>query len=221
MHDATLARAADDFVARVLLVVEAGPEAPADAAQLRARLLGDWAAVEDTSVARRLEAQELDDARFALVVWADEMLLKAAWPGRDAWSHDLLQMQLYRTNRGGDEFYERLARLRPDQSEARLVFFVCLVLGFEGQLVGDDAARRALVQQHYDMLRAAGLARDLITADRLTPDAYALDVHLEPPSSGGARRILLGWAVVAGAVFVLAWGVLRLLAQGVPLPPGG
>lgn len=221
MHDATLARAADDFVARVLLVVEAGADAPADASQLRARLLGDWAAVEDTPVARRLEAQELDDARFALVVWADEMLLKAAWPGRDAWSHDLLQMQLYRTNRGGDEFYERLARLRPDQGEARLVFFVCLVLGFEGQLVGDEAARRAIVQQHYDMLRAAGLARDLITADRLTPDAYALDVHLEPPSSGGARRILLGWAAVAGAVFVLAWGVLRLLAQGVPLPPGG
>jgi len=217
---ATLGRAADDFVARVLLVAESAA-APIEASQLRAKLLGDLAEVEKSAVAERLDAQELDDARFALVVWADEMLLKSGWPGRDAWSRDLLQMQLYRTNRGGDEFYERLARLHPDQSEARLVYFLCLALGFEGQLVGDEGARRALVQQHYDMLRAAGMARDLFTTDRLTPEAYSLEVHLESPSSGGARRILLGWTALATLVFLLAWGVLRLLAQRVPLPPGG
>jgi type VI secretion system protein ImpK len=217
----TLGRAADDFVARVLLVGESAGDPPVDASQLRAKLLGDLAAVERSAAAQQLEPQELDDARFALVVWADEMLLKASWAGRDAWSHDLLQMQLYRTNRGGDEFYERLARLRPDQGEARLVYFLCLVLGFEGQLVGDEAARRALIQQHYDMLRAAGMARDLITTERLTPGAYDLDVRLERPSAGGARRIVLGWSLVAVAVFGLAWSVLRLVAQRVPLPPGG
>jgi len=217
----TLGRAADDFVTRVLLVVESPEPAALDAASLRAKLLGDLSEFEKHPISQQLEAQELDDARFALVVWADELLLKTAWAGHDAWSRDLLQMQLYRTNRGGDEFYERLARLRPDQSEARLVYFYCLVMGFEGQLVGDEASRRALVQQHYDMLRAAGMARDLITAERLTPDVYALDVHLSPPQSGGARRILLGWAAAALIVFALAWGVLRLLAQRVSLPPGG
>jgi len=217
----TLARVADDFVARVLLVVESGAGQAPDASGLRARLLDDLSALEKHPLAQGIDPQELDDARFALVVWSDEMLLKSSWPGRDVWSHDLLQMQIYRTNRGGDEFYERLARLRPDQSQARLVYFTCLVLGFEGQLVGDEARRRTVIQQHFDMLRAAGMARDLVTTDRLTPGAYALDVHLEPPSSGGARRILLGWAAVAAVVFVLAWGVLRLAAQSVPLPPGG
>ena len=220
MAAASLGRAAGDFFARVLLVHETPGAIHVDASQLRAQLLGDLAALEAHPLAQRLDPQQLDDARFALVVWADELLLKTPWPGRDAWAHDLLQMRLYRTNRGGDEFYDRLARLRPDHGEARLVYFLCLVFGFEGQLVGAEPERRALLQQHFDLLRASGLARDLVTADRLSPEAYALEVELEAPSSGGARRILLGWTAAAALVFVLAWGALRLLAERVPLPPG-
>ena len=220
MAEQNLGRAADDFIARVLLTTEAPPDQVIDPSQLRAKLLGDLGAFEKSPSAQSLEAQELDDARFALVAWADEMLLKADWSGRDAWAQELLQMQLYRTNRGGDEFFERLARLRPDQSGGRLVYFLCLAFGFEGQLVGDDAALRALAAQHLDMLRASGVARDLFTTERLSPEAYELEVHLEAPQSGTARRIVLGWAAVAGLVFLLCWGVLRLMAARVALPPG-
>ena len=220
MAAASLGRVAGDFFARVLLVHEAPGAAPPDASPLRAQLLDELAALDAHPFVQRLDAQQRDDARFALAVWADELLLKTPWPGRDAWAHDLLQMRLYRTNRGGDEFFDRLARLRPDHGEARGVYFLCLVFGFEGQLVGDEPARRALLQQHFDMLRASGLARDLVTAERLTPEAYALEIELEPPPSGGARRILFGWAAAAALVFVLAWGALRLLAERVALPPG-
>jgi type IV/VI secretion system ImpK/VasF family protein len=216
----TLARAADDFIARVLLVTESPAEAGYDPSRLRAELLGELASLEQSPPAARLESQEIEHARFALAVWADEQLIESAWSGRETWAHDLLQMQLFHTNRGGDEFYERLSRLRPGQSEARLVFFLCLMFGFDGQLVGDEPARRTLMQQHFDMLRAAGVARDLITTDRLSPEAYALEVHLEPPSSGAVRRILLGWTAVAATTFALYWGVLWLMAQRVPLPPG-
>lgn len=220
MAASTLARAADDFIARVLLVAESPAESGFDASRLRAQLLADLAALDRHPSAQHLDAQELDHARFALAVWADEQLLESSWSGREAWGHEMLQMQLFRTNRGGDEFYERLSRLRPGENQARLVYFLCLVFGFEGQLVGDEASRRALIHQHFDMLRAAGVARDLVTSDRLSPEAYELEVHLEPPSSGAARRILVGWTLLAATFFAIYWGGLWLMAQRVPLPPG-
>lgn len=220
MATSSLARSVDDFIARVLLVAESPAESGFDPSRLRAQLLEDLAALDRHPAAQRLDAQEIEHARFALAVWADEQLLESSWSGRESWGHEMLQMQLFRTNRGGDEFYERLSRLRPGESEARLIYFLCLVFGFEGQLVGDEAARRALIQQHFDMLRAAGLARDVVTSERLSPEAYSLEVHLEPPSSGAVRRIVFGWTALAATVFGLYWGGLWLMAQRVPLPPG-
>jgi type VI secretion system protein ImpK len=207
-------------MATVLLVAESPAEQSVDPSQLRAQLLDQLSAIGSHPVAVSLEAQEFDDARFALVAWADEIVQASHWPGRDQWGQDLLQQQLFRTNRGGDEFYERLGRLRPDQNAARHIYFLCLVLGFEGQLVGEDAQLRALIQQQYDFLRAAGQAKDLLSMEVLSPEAYQVEVHLEPPSSGTLLRVLLQWGGGALLLLLLLWGVLSLFAVRVPLPPG-
>jgi type VI secretion system protein ImpK len=216
----SLGRVAGDFLATVLLSAERPPDLAVEPAQLRAQLRDQLAALSSHPIAVSLDAQELEDARFALVAFADEALLTSQWPGREQWSHELLQQQYFRTNRGGDEFYDRLARLRPDQSAARHVYFLCLVLGFEGQLVGDEARRRALIQQQYDLLRAAGLAKDALDGEALSPEAYAVEVHLEPPSSGTLLRILVQWGGGAAALLIVLWGILILLSGRVPLPPG-
>jgi type VI secretion system protein ImpK len=215
-----LGRVAGDFFASVLLVSEAPEEQFTDAASLRAQLVSLLDVVSRDPLAQSLESQELEDARFALVAWADETLIKSSWPGRGDWSQDLLQQQLFRTNRGGDEFYERLERLRPDQNAARYVYFLCFAFGFEGQYVGDEAQRQAIINQCYDMLRAAGLAKDSITVRQLSPEAYNLEVHLEPPSSGSLIKILARWGGGAALLFGVLWGILTYLAASVPLPPG-
>jgi type VI secretion system protein ImpK len=216
----TLARLAGDFFATVLLVADA-PEGPGpDPANLRGQLVNRLDALSRHPAVQAVEAQELDDARFALVAWADEVLLRSHWPGRDEWAQELLQTRLFRTNRGGDEMYERLARLRPDQSAARRIFLLCFAFGFEGQLVDQPQQRQALIQQSYDMLRAAGQLRDLVGIGRLSPEAYELEVQLKPPSSGGITRVLLLWGGAAALLFVLLWAVLAVLAAGVPVPAG-
>ncbi len=215
----SLARVAGDFFATVMLVSEAGANASAEPSGLRSQLVAQLDALSKSPEAMALEAQELEEARFALVAWADEMLLRSEWPGAMAWSEDLLQTRLFRTNRGGDEFYERLARLRPEQSEARLIYFLCFCFGFEGQLIDHDAERQVLVQQHYDMLRAAGKARDQISSGQISPEAYELEVHLTPPTSGSLVRIIGRWAAIAAGLFVVLYGVLFIMASGVDLPP--
>jgi type VI secretion system protein ImpK len=216
----SLGRVAGDFLATVLLVAERPVESPIDASQLRAQLLDQLNAITSHPVATGLDSQELDDARFALVAWADETLLASHWAGREQWSQELLQVQIFRTNRGGDEFYQRLARLRPDQSAARQIYFLCLALGFEGQLVGEDGDRRTLIQQQYDLLRAAGHAKDPLSVESIAPEAYQLEIHLEPPSSGTLLRVLGRWGGGAALLWLLLFAILSLMATGVALPPG-
>jgi type IV/VI secretion system ImpK/VasF family protein len=219
VQDPSLGRVAGDFFASVMLVVEAGEAGQVDPSTLRGQLVTQLDAISKHPVAAALEPMELEDARFALAAWADELLVGSAWPGAGSWSSELLQTRLFRTNRGGDEFYERLGRLRPDQNAARQIYFLCFCFGFEGQLIGQEPERRALMQQHYDMLRAAGKARDLVAAGQLSPEAYQLEVHLEPPASGSLVRILSRWGLLAAGVLGVLWAVLAVLARRVPLPP--
>jgi type IV/VI secretion system ImpK/VasF family protein len=215
-----LGRVASDFFATVQLVHEAGATNSIDASNLRAILLAQLDAISKHPLTRELDAQEVENSRFALAAWADEMLLKSDWPARDAWSRELLQSHLFGTNRAGDEFFERLARLRPDQTAARLVFFLCLSFGFEGAMGDRPGDRASLIQQHFEILRASGVAHDPSQVGRLAPLAYRVEVDLEPPSSGTVTRILLKWGGVAAAVFIVLWGTLTLLASRVPQPPG-
>jgi len=215
-----LGRAASDYIASVLLVAEAPEGQYVDPSNLRAQLVSRLDAIGKHPAAAGLDLQEIEDAKFALVAWTDETLLLSNWAGRESWGHDLLQSSLFRTNRGGDEFYERLARLRPDQSAARLIFFLCFCFGFQGQLLGEEPQRMELIRQNFDMLRAAGHASDIVTQGQLSVEAYHLEVELEPPSSGTVLKVVLRWGGGAILLFGLLYGILAFMAARVALPPG-
>ncbi len=192
------------------------PSVPA----LRSHLLGLLEAIAKDPRSQAIPHSDLEEARFALVAWMDEVVLRSDWSGRDAWEREPLQLQLFRTNRAGDEFYEHLERLAPGQTAAREIYFFCLALGFEGGYVGHDADRRALMVRHYEMLRVAGCALDAASEEYLSPGAY--DVAIFLPRAAGAslwpRLLLLG--AVVGAVLGLFWVVLYFTAGRVALPPG-
>ena len=142
---APLGRIACDFVSAVVLFASA-PEAtrPAPSA-LRAQLTALLEQLASRASAEGLDAAQVEAARFALVAFADELVLLTAWAGHDAWAQEPLQQQLFRTRRAGNEFYERLALLRPDESDAREVFALCLAFGFQGQWAGHDAQRQEIL----------------------------------------------------------------------------
>lgn len=214
----TLGRAAGDFFATVQLFQQAPPERRPDAAGLRGRLLGQLESFVRHPAAQAAPPVDLEEARFALVAWADEMILRTDWPGCEEWLREPLQLQLFRTNRGGDEFFERLTRLRAEQTDAREVFFLCLVFGFEGQYADRDSERRALLGQQYEMLRVAGRAADVSTVSPLTPAAYDVEIHLPGHRSRSVWRPLAALGGLAGAVFAVLFVVLYLLGGRVPAP---
>jgi type VI secretion system protein ImpK len=215
-----LGRIAGDLFGFVLLFGEASEDQRPSVPAFRNHVLGLLDSISKHPDAQQIPADELEEARFALVAWADETVLRSDWSGRDEWLRELLQLQLFRTNRAGDEFYDHLARLRPDQNHAREVYFLCLVLGFEGRYAGHQAERAEIMRQQFELMRVAGRALDLAGAVPLAPPAYELEIRVR--GAGGRRLwpVLLSWLGAGAGVFAVLWLVLRLLAAGVPVPPG-
>ncbi len=220
MSDPSLARVAGDFITYVQLLGQAPPEHMPLASAVRSQLLTLLEPVSKGVHTDGIASEELEEARFALVAWADETLLRREWPGRHEWQGETLQMQLYRTSRAGNEFFEHLARLRPEQNAAREIYFMALVLGFEGQYAGQQAERQAVINHQFGALQAGGRAVEAAQEVPLTPSAY--DVEIELPAGGG--RGILGWlglmALGLVAVYVVLWVVLYFATGEVPVPRG-
>lgn len=219
MPGRSLGRIAGDFLAFVV-GFHGAPDARAVSPHaLRQEIYGLLEAFRHDPDARMMPPQEVEEACFALVAFADEMVLRTPWVGHDDWAREPLQLQLYRTNKAGDEFYEHLERLRPEMTGARGVYFLCLALGFEGQYAGHDADRRALIDRQYETLRQAGIAVEPGGREALIPPAYELEIELEP---GRGRRLwpaLAAIAVAALSIYGLLWFLLRAFAGRVPAPP--
>jgi type IV/VI secretion system ImpK/VasF family protein len=216
----SLGRVAGEFIGYVLLFREAPEAQRPSVPALRNHLLGLLDAFSKSPETQQAPPEEVEEARFALVAWADETILVSDWSGREEWLREPLQLQLFRTNRAGDEFYDHLAALRPDQNYAREVYFLCLCLGFQGGYAGRDADRAELTRQHFELLRATHRARDLATTRPVAPPAYRVEIELR--GAGGKRLwpVVLGWTAGVAAVFVVLWSTLWFYATRVMLPPG-
>jgi type IV/VI secretion system ImpK/VasF family protein len=220
LDDRSLGRIAGDFYGFVLLFTEAPDADRQGAAVLRTHLQQLLDRFAKHPELQRVPPEEIQEARFAMVAFADEMILRSDWSGREEWLASLLQLQLFQTNRAGDEFYQHLQNLRPDQTHAREAYFLSLALGFEGAYAGMPAERAELIRQQFEFLRSSGRALDLASTQPVAPPAYALEIHLRGSSGKRLWPVLLTWALIGGATLAVLWAVLRYFATSVPLPPG-
>jgi type VI secretion system protein ImpK len=167
-------------------------------AELRQRLIG--ALDRMVSDGRRVGVDDADlaEARYALVAFIDEQILQSDWAGRAEWMSRPLQLELYRENTAGENFFVRLRALlrsgnRPVAVE---VYYLCLALGFSGAYrdAGDTSALDKFTRAARDQLMKA-----LPPADKLSP-------HAKP--KGGIVAVKTGWApllaIVGGGVLLMA-----------------
>jgi type VI secretion system protein ImpK len=71
--------------------------------------------------------------RYALTCWLDELLIKET-PWGQRWNEQKLEDQLYKTNMRATLFWEQAKRAEGRSSDALEVFFLCVTLGFRGDL---------------------------------------------------------------------------------------
>lgn len=187
MNDRLYQICADILVTAVQLTSDAASVAGGD---LRQRLVGSLDRM--VSDGRRLGIADADlaEARYALVAFIDEQVMRSDWSGRADWMARPLQLDLYRENTAGENFFVRLrALLRAgDRPVAVEIYYLCLVLGFQG------AYRDGGEPQAIEKFTRA--ARDQVR--KVLPDPSKVSPHAK--ARGSTRSVKTSW----GPLIVIA-----------------
>ncbi|MCM2369885.1 DotU family type IV/VI secretion system protein [Aporhodopirellula aestuarii] len=122
-------------------------------------------------------------AKYGLVSWIDEMLVEAPWNGKEWWSNNVLEMELFNSRNCYESFFVKAQEASTlSQRDALEVFYVCVILGFRGLYDDPELARPAI--QAYE------LPEDLDTWSHQT--ALAIRLGQGRPMLQGIRRNLSG-----------------------------
>jgi type VI secretion system protein ImpK len=195
----------------------------ADALRIRFQQLFDEAERKGQALGKTADA--LQQARYAVAAFVDEMILTSQWPHRDGWSARPLQYEFFREHVAGEEFFNRLDAMRRGGGDPDLLalYFLCLILGFEGKyrLHGGEKLK-ALVAELAQDLRAAQA-----NSAPLSPHGKRPDELIE-----AVKRGLPSWVVVVASAavvfffyvalsFVIRHDVLGTIADLEQLARGG
>lgn len=147
-----------------------------------------------------LSPEEQQDIFYALVAFTDELMQLEPGPLKEFWQANLLQLEYFAETRAGEGFFERLERLKAENSLATMrVYHLCLLFGFHG------------IYAHHGELERENLIENLRT--RLGDKQYAARSQpLSPrgerpdePSANGERNVLLQWLAAATALMAIVW----------------
>jgi type VI secretion system protein ImpK len=148
--------------------------------------------------------------RYALACWLDEIFITDS-PWESQWNPRKLETALYGTNVRAELFWDqaRLAEGRPG-SDALEVFYLCVMLGFRGELRGDPEK----LKQRTDAIgRRIGREQS-----REPPKEPGLEVPSNVPPLYGRERfqrmIVVGAVVTLSVIPILAFFVVQHLAGG-------
>jgi type IV/VI secretion system ImpK/VasF family protein len=141
--------------------------------------------LEQKAGAKRQGISEKDyhEACFAVVAWADEMILKhTTWKHHHQWNAYPLQQEYYQTRDAGHDFFTRLEQLRSEQQEIREVYYFCLGLGFSGQYWQGPEDERKLNEIRHEQARHLPLPiKELRNLDKITPQPYEVPTPTPRP----------------------------------------
>jgi type VI secretion system protein ImpK len=111
---------------------EAKPVPQEERARIRALI--------DEAEARLGSGTEWEMAKYALVSWIDEMLVDAFWDGREWWSNNVLEIELFNSRQCNEKFFLKAQQATTVAGRDALeVFYVCVILGFRGLYQDADA----------------------------------------------------------------------------------
>lgn len=158
-----------------------------------------------------IDPREYDEARFAIVVWVDETVMLLPWAHKNDWQRASLQMEIYGTVNGGEEFFERLNRISPNTPNIREVYYVCLCLGFMGRYChdGDDILIQQLKLSNINALLGARANVDYYEKDPIFHCAYD---HLGGGRQGFLPKKLAGLMSKSSNIMFIVIPLLMVIA---------
>jgi len=187
---------------------------------LRQRIIDVLDRMVGAARAARVPEAEIAEARYALVAFIDEQILKSAWPGRVEWMNQPLQLVLYREVTAGENFFGRMRALlnHGGQEFALEIYYLCLALGFRGAygISGNAAGLASFTEAARERI-----AHKLPSAAKLSPSALPRDRARAARGNRGALiGLLAGCAVIILAVLIgLRWSLHSSVGEAIRAMP--
>jgi type VI secretion system protein ImpK len=182
-----------------------------DAAAIRARAMELKSKLEDDARRAGFTAPDVEAATFALVGFLDEAVLRSSGPARESWIAKPLQLEFYGAMVAGEEFFDRLERMRREREtriEALEVYAACLAFGFAGKhaFAGPERLKSLLGEVEADVAAVRGTGRRALAPHADRPD----DV-----GGVGAGQVIPAWLALSVGVggVLLTWLLLKLIAS--------
>ncbi len=150
-------------------------------------------------------AAEFDEARAALVYWADETLINSPWIHANAWKNHILEQDIYMERLRSDRFFERADQAQKrDRTDVLETYLACVLMGFRGRYADDPTGLREWLDQVK--MRVAASAR---APEKPFPD----DPPAQPilaPLPGKGRLLSVSLLVALTALGTLAGYLLAV-----------
>ena len=168
-----------------------------------------------------IASEEYNEARFAICAWIDEALLGSSWKGRAEWQRESLQRRYFQTADAGEEFFERLNRLGPQQRDVREIYYLCLAMGFKGRYhqEGDEPLLDQLKTSNLKYLLGSSVGLPSLDLTELFPESYPVKGAEAAPSSAKifftptVLVALVSPLVLFGALFLIYSFILNNISE--------
>ncbi len=176
---------------------------------VRTDLVALLAEAEQKALSARDTAGSFGLVKYALVYWADEVLINSSWSHADAWRYHILEWDIYQENVGGERFYEKAEEAeRLTDTDPLEVFFLCVTLGFRGKLGLDRTQLRRWVDRVYGRLAASNQP-----PERFLPETEDRDQLVSLGSLPGKTFMLRMSVLVSISALLTLAGFLYAIQQ--------
>jgi len=183
---------------------------PGDAEAMRLKVDEQFRALETKSRQADVPQEDVQQAKYAICAFVDEMILTSSWGLKESWADKPLQLAYFNDFAAGEEFYNRIDVLRSAKKNSVLeVYYLCLALGFRGKYVDLQGMEKKKVLMDTILREIRGAAP--------ASGAGGLSPGWQPPDAlPGIVKNFPAWFVAAacGLVLILLFILLSTLLGG-------
>ena len=188
--------------------VQSGRQQVQDPENFRTRMKQALREIASTAARKGYSAEDVQEANFAVVAFLDESILTAD-PSATEWAQKSLGEELFGQRSAGEMFFKRLETLRANRDSQSLaevleVYYLCLLLGYEGKFAGGSKAELQLLMTNLrDRIERVFGRGPEFSPDATLPDEPVAMAPAADPINMQVRLFALAALVLAVLSFVV------------------
>ncbi|REL26628.1 DotU family type IV/VI secretion system protein [Thalassotalea euphylliae] len=152
----------------------------------REQIIGCFDQFEKKCYENQITTSQMQEAKFALTATCDELVMSSGADFRLDWMSRPLQLEFYGNNRAGEEFFERMEKLRmgnEDKLKVLEVYYICLQMGFEGayKVKGLEQLKALIVDIRAQLEDISGIANTTLSDNGKPTEGFVMKVGRNLP----------------------------------------